>query len=454
MKLKKHQLIPIKFIKNNRGLLLFHSTGSGKTLTSLYAMYQFINDIIIMGPKSSKKTFTDNIKKAQLDESRVTFYTFAKIKIALQTNTEIFQNKNIIVDEAHNLRSDTNDNLDIISALSQVNKIILLSATPVINYLTDLSMLVNIIKDNDDLPINKFVFANMYYDKKNNKIINKDDLKYKLSDCISYYQNINTVDYPTYEVKYMPCIMDDIQLKEYERYVKKFFYSEKEIKGDIHSFWFHEMSGRKKNYFLLYTRQLSNVAIKQNTSPKLEQLIDIVKKGPFPIVIYSNFLSRGVYSVAHVLKKQNISYQMITGEVSSDKIMNIVNNYNAGMFDVLLLSSAGSESLDLKNTRQIHILEPYWNEARITQVIGRAIRYKSHEFLPKRDRHVVIYRWLSVFPKDIVNQSADEYLVNLSEGKYKMADKFGGLIKSVSIENRDTVQYKKYKKAYKKAKGI
>ena len=57
----------------------------------------------------------------------------------------------------------------------------------------------------------------------------------------------------------------------------------------------------------------------------------------------------------------------------------IVNNYNEGKYKVLLLSSAGSESLDLKNTRQIHIMEPYWNEGKIIQVIGRAIRYKSHD---------------------------------------------------------------------------
>lgn len=49
VKLKPHQQIPIKFMKNNHGLVLFHSTGSGKTITSLFAMYQFNKDIIIIG---------------------------------------------------------------------------------------------------------------------------------------------------------------------------------------------------------------------------------------------------------------------------------------------------------------------------------------------------------------------------------------------------------------------
>ena len=81
--LKDHQLIPIKYIKEptNRGLLLYHSTGSGKTITALIAMYQFDKNIIIIGPKSSKKAFFDDIKKLDLDLSRFKFYTFTKIKI-------------------------------------------------------------------------------------------------------------------------------------------------------------------------------------------------------------------------------------------------------------------------------------------------------------------------------------------------------------------------------------
>ena len=49
IKLKPHQLIPINFLKHNRSCILYHSTGSGKTITALKAMYQFDNDIIIIG---------------------------------------------------------------------------------------------------------------------------------------------------------------------------------------------------------------------------------------------------------------------------------------------------------------------------------------------------------------------------------------------------------------------
>ena len=33
IKLNPHQVIPVQYIRNNYGLILFHSPGSGKTLT-------------------------------------------------------------------------------------------------------------------------------------------------------------------------------------------------------------------------------------------------------------------------------------------------------------------------------------------------------------------------------------------------------------------------------------
>ncbi|AEJ34784.1 helicase conserved C-terminal domain (PFAM) [Acanthamoeba polyphaga mimivirus] len=113
----------------------------------------------------------------------------------------------------------------------------------------------------------------------------------------------------------------------------------------------------------------------------------------------------------------------------------IVNNYNNGLFKVLLISSAGSESLDLKNTRQVHIMEPHWNESKIIQVIGRSIRYGSHISLPQNERKVDIYRWISIFPNQYRNISADEYLTTLSQRKMELWNKYNQIVIDASIEN-------------------
>ena len=58
-------------------------------------------------------------------------------------------------------------------------------------------------------------------------------------------------------------------------------------------------------------------------------------------------------------------------------------NKNGKNIKLLLFSAASAEGINLFHIRQVHILEPFWNEARIEQVIGRAIRFCSHKYFWK-----------------------------------------------------------------------
>mgnify|MGYP000875624717 CR=1 FL=1 len=85
IKLNSHQLLPIKFIRNNYGLILFHSAGSGKTITSLSMAKQFpSHSIIIITTKSSVKNFQDDIIKINFDRD-VQFYTYKKFITEYET---------------------------------------------------------------------------------------------------------------------------------------------------------------------------------------------------------------------------------------------------------------------------------------------------------------------------------------------------------------------------------
>jgi superfamily II DNA or RNA helicase len=434
--LKKHQILPYEYMKKNRGLLLFHSTGSGKTVTALYSMYHFKNNIVIIGPKSSKKAFKSDIKKFKMDKNRCVFYTFSKIKrLIKENNIDLLDGLSVIVDEAHNLRNETVDNMLIISALELADKIILMTATPVINYLNDLSVLINIVKNKVVLPTDIGSFNAAYYDKENFKIINSEILKEKLKNCISYYKtNNDNSDFPEYTTIYKYVEMNNAQLDQYSHYIRKYIQDEK-IGSITFKIDFDTIDARKKNFFLSGTRQLSNTINGNPEFPKIKEIYRCIKNGPLPCVIYSNYLENGVYALTPLLEKNNFTYTTITGTTTDEKIDKIVDNYNSNKYDVLLITSAGSESLDLKNTRQIHIMEPHLNESKISQVIGRAVRYKSHSSLPLNNRHVDIYRWCSVFPKTIHNKTADQYLIELSDKKNKILETFISLIESVSIEN-------------------
>lgn len=434
--LKNHQIKPIEFMKKNDGLLLYHSTGSGKTLTALFAMAQFDYPIIIIGTKSSKKTFVDNIKKAALDENRFTFFTYTKIKKILEYNITFFKNHSVIVDEAHTIRNENMYNLYIASALVAAKKLILLTATPVVNYLNDLSVLINVVKREDVLPTDHKLFDQMFYDEEESRLINTDILLSKLKNTISYYEIANDENYPTRKIHIVEVEMNHAQIDEYAYYLRKIFYEGDNLvdTNDMLNISYGMMPSKKRNFFLNVTRQLSNTVKNSPDTPKIKAIFEKIKEGPYPIIVYSNFLKNGIYTLAILLEKHSIPYKTITGFTSNDRINIIVNNYNQGQYKILLISSAGSESLDFKNTRQIHIMEPHWNQAKPEQIYGRTIRYLSHYNLPKEERHVDIYLWISKFPERIKNLSADQYLLQLSKKKKDVWNKFQKIIIDASIE--------------------
>ena len=70
---------------------------------------------------------------------------------------------------------------------------------------------------------------------------------------------------------------------------------------------------------------------------------------------------------------------------------NSPSNDNAEHLQIVVGSPSIKEGVTLLRTRQVHVLEAYWNHSRLEQIFGRAVRYCSHKSLPKADRTVTIY---------------------------------------------------------------
>ena len=442
IKLNPHQIIPIKYIRNTYGLILFHSPGSGKTITSLAMGQQFpTHNILVITTKSSVKNFYDDMKKLNF-KSNIEFFTYKKFISEYVSNINICTNKFVIIDEAHRLRNESRDMLLIISATSSAFRLVLLTATPIINYPSDISVLVNMIKKNEVLPSDKKLFDFYYVNDEDCELINKEIIISKLSGAISYFENVSLDDFPKVSTEIMRVEMSPQQMLEYKKYVGQIILEKKIVNVDTDvrltdlAVNYRLLDKKKKNSFLSATRQLSNVIDKFSLTPKIKKIIDKIKLGPFPALVYSNYLEFGIYPIAKQLELNNITHKIISGSVTESKLDKIINDYNEGKIQVLLVTTAGSESLDLKKTRQVHIMEPHWNDAKIRQVIGRAIRYKSHEHLPIEEKLVNVYRWISIFPHDVSYQTADEYLEDLSIKKDNMFLEYKKLIIEACIENK------------------
>ena len=87
---------------------------------------------------------------------------------------------------------------------------------------------------------------------------------------------------------------------------------------------------------------------------------------------------------------------------------------------IMMISPAGAEGINLNNVRQVHILEPYWNEVRIEQVIGRAVRQCHHRDLPMNERTVDVFRYKMVRKNE--KETSDEIMEKISRRKNNLLD--------------------------------
>jgi hypothetical protein len=115
----------------------------------------------------------------------------------------------------------------------------------------------------------------------------------------------------------------------------------------------------------------------------------------------------------------NGSWNYIPTNIANE-LKQISNNNNMGeIIKILMITAAGSEGINLKNTRYVHLMEPYWHPVRLEQVIGRARRICSHKDLPIELQTVEVFLYLMTFTPDQLNsdEAIELKLKDLSKRK-------------------------------------
>jgi hypothetical protein len=123
-----------------------------------------------------------------------------------------------------------------------------------------------------------------------------------------------------------------------------------------------------------------------------------------------------------------------------------IDNRDGRICRVFMITQSGAEGISLFNTRQVHIMEPYWNNVRLQQVIGRAIRLCSHMNLPWEERTVEVFTYLSVFSdqqkasgsKQLMiadlGKTTDEVIYEIAKAKQKLADGLFEIAQSTAVD--------------------
>lgn len=445
--LREHQKSVIEYFEKHRGLIAYHTVGTGKTLTAITISQCFLEKypdyhVYVVTPAS----LIENFKK-QMGYYKNIHHAENYKFFSIQKFVSIYRKKQIscekvllIVDEAHNLKTlykkssgkkptEIGVNSKFIEKCAmQATKVLLLTGTPITNSPKDIIALYNMIRDPKEPRLDT---------KKKNLAINQKsftkNLLFEYLKCkISVFDERSEEFYPRVKEHEIFLKMSPSYEEKYDKLLSENGLSKLAIKmfGEIDI----------KRFYNGFRRAVNN--LEDSNSPKIQWVLKKLNQDR-KTIIFSHFLDAGNKAIIKSLP-DNVKYAYINGSIPQKERARIVNDYNSNKIKLLFISKAGGEGLDLKGTQDIIILEPAWNLSVEEQVIGRGVRYKSHDSLPVSERKVDVYRLYLLKSEDITVESQEKQkqksgsidliMRYLIQRKEKELDLFRKQLKEISIE--------------------
>lgn len=475
--LQEHQHFLKQTLRKIDRLLLFHGIGSGKTCSSISLAaaayesktFKIRNKIVVVLPASLKSNFMKELNGpcGEQVEQAVRFKKRFDV-MSYQGFVKRYRNKDIklnhtlvIVDEVQNVVSETGEMYKVfLEAFQKMrgSKLVCLSATPMFDKPVEIALLGNmLVKNKDDyqLPTVPVEFGRLL---KTNPTL----LYHFFKDKISYFRGADPRAYPVKVEHRVDCVMSPFQRQVYLESIGHL---------DI-----TDIEKVLQRAFLIAPRQTSNLVLPNGRVGKLKpsdvtgpefdvrkystkffKCIQTIQKSPGPVFVYSNFVtSAGIDAFVTILSKV-YGYKSYRSESKRDldrttlrfgvfragtpdentkliKMYNDPENTDGSLVKVIIGSPTMKEGISLLRTRQIHILDPYWNRSRTEQIMGRGIRFCSHADLPLEQRKVDVYHYYAVPSEKEAGVSVDMRILQLSNDKSRRINLIENILKETSID--------------------
>lgn len=451
---------------NTKGLLVAHGMGSGKTLTSLWVAKEYIaknrvDFVNIIAPNVAVGEFIDSFERAGITPrmaGRIRVLTHDEF--ALNRKEREFKKSLVIVDEAHMFAGIKYDAL----VKCDVPYIMLLSGTPAPNTPCEIVPLINLLyKDK------RLWWRTAKWDKKTTTL---SDQKSFLKDKVSMYNIGSDHNYmrqrgmiqgganqfPGYKVSTRKVKLSAQQNKAYLRLLKK-------IKKESHKEkMLHPFNARER--VIVHTHPTGDPSSPGEVTPKVAKVAkDVVrqirkthskvekgtgrrKQGKSDaqrllrgrILLYAYNVDVTINLEAEIRrlcdeKKITPRIALYNGDISTGDRADAKEAFNKGEIDLLIISKAGSVGLDLQCTSKVFMFDMCWNIPQMNQIIGRAIRFKSHHEPCEHD-HVDVYIYRSVFATKQATKVFDHQVLVDAVKKWKrVAGMLENVMKPSSIKN-------------------
>jgi SNF2 family DNA or RNA helicase len=277
-------------------------------------------------------------------------------------------------------------------------------------------------------------------------------------------------------VRYIECAMSEFQYGAYLRLLRKeeleLGDSAQKLKKVLKSLNVSDLP----NNFYIGTRMISNIVFPNKkindegfyslTNKKIQDnletysckffaILNKIESTSGKVFVYSSFKEfGGIKSFVRILEAFGYKDYMENGtgpkrfaiwsgdESISVKeeiktMYNMPENLSGKKIKILLGSPSIKEGVSLTAVRQVHVLEPYWNQSRLDQVIGRASRFCSHKDMPENKRYVRVYIYVATSPivrNKYIGETIDQYIQKLAMEKDKIIKQFERTIKEVAVD--------------------
>lgn len=492
-------------------LLLFHNPGSGKTFSSIAVTESHKHlrkrALILVKGDTSSDNFRDqlekwykskdynmnNIEKYYEIRKYISFSNFLRKMTDAQIKST-FGNRVIIIDEVHNLKSSFNTDKDSVYDqiwrllhLVEGCKILLLSATPMIDRAEEIYSIFNLLLDKEaqmDHRTEEKEFKNRIRGMVS-YLMSKD----KMANVIEVGETLEKMN-----IKVIPSYMEGHQLVAYNKidmkniedhvYRNSIYCSLMTFEdGSYGSEAFNRRvkrvsieKNRSKYVFLEPTRSSITMDTLSSYSCKYATMIKIIESEPQSLIFIfcEEVKGSGLIMIGCILDA--LGYELYEGdEIDEDfekkprytlytgdsvacpnpeerlrGFRSPLNKYGEYV-RILIGSKVSGEGINLVNVRQVHVITPHWNSSVVEQAIGRAIRRDSHTLLLEDERVITVYRHVAIANKTQLSwdpsNSIDMYKYRISEDKAKMIVAIENIMKQASIDyylNIDRTTTKKW----------
>jgi len=503
---------------NSRGYLVDYGMGLGKSrvIAAVIAGCPKNRKPILLLPNSLKDNAKNTLKfigefKKGANRTDIEYPSLDAHNSASQIRKlGGLNNRLLLVDEAHNFfRSIINGSKNAMEIYNMIMnahnlRIMFFTGTPISKNPFEMVPCINMLCGEERLPIDYETFTDLFVSETGVK--NREILANRLIGLISFVdaklpiepslpdkpaEKKNVRDYDWFPEK-KPLIIHNIPMSTSQ--YKKYILARDKENGEEKSrgqntrliqrpLSIPKTSSSRSSTYYVKSRSICNFSpdnnkksvydlpdseYNANNSPKCMKIIEIAENTVGPVLVYSQFIEHGLYTLSRYLNNAKYSdakfdlsekdvlkwtkkkrYAIISGgtPVADRELIRLICNSNENtegqLIKILMISKSGAEGLDLRNFAASIQFEYYWDLSRNKQVEDRIVRQGSHNMLPIERREVQPHILVAVKneefreglqEKNREEMTIDERLKMRSEKSYSVISDFNSLYREVSLE--------------------